>query len=150
MKTFSTAKEEYENKTKYADNSEALITEETTYKIEFLWTTLGEYATEENIVLTLEVKAGTASGIYDLGFNLSGSYDGIRQFLYSLENDERLNFKIDNFELLPGGAVSTANTQTTDGGSEQTQAPAQTSEPTGDTVTLQATFEVTGVSITLE
>jgi len=78
------------------------------YRIDFLWTTLGNYARREGLTLTLELIAGQFPGLYNLEFSLRGEYIGIVNFLYHIENDERLRFRIENFVIAPriGGTTN--------------------------------------------
>lgn len=73
------------------------------YDIERLWTKVGNHAKEEgvNIRLTLNASSSGASNTKDLYFTVDGSYIAITNFIYSLEDDTELNFRIYNFELVP-------------------------------------------------
>ena len=56
----------------------------------------------------------------DIAFTATGKYVGIIDFISALEDDSELNFKIDNFKMIPDGE------------------------------NLQATFDVNGIRIKLE
>lgn len=73
------------------------------YDIERLWAKVGIHAQEEgvNIKLTLNSSSSGASNTKDLYFTVDGTYIGITNFVYSLEDDNELNFRIYNFELVP-------------------------------------------------
>lgn len=73
------------------------------YDIERLWTKVGIHAKEEgvNIKLTLNSSSSGASNTKDLYFTVDGSYIAITNFIYSLEDDDELSFRIYNFELVP-------------------------------------------------
>lgn len=80
------------------------------YDVDFLWTTIGNYATEKNVTLQLDVsKSSTATSISsecvmcDLNFTITGEYIAITDFIYSIEGDDKLNFEISNFLLEKGG-----------------------------------------------
>ena len=80
------------------------------YEIEYLWTRIGAHATKENVVLKLEVAANassSATGYYDLNFAVTGSYVSITDFIYDVENDSSLGFKIENFKMTSGSATFT-------------------------------------------
>ena len=75
------------------------------YDIDFLWTIIGNYATEDELELQFDVSKFT-NDIYflnadyilcDLKFTILGEYLSIVDFIYDLEDDERLNFEISNF-----------------------------------------------------
>ena len=163
-------KERYENKTRFMDEDISLSTTQIEmYKIEFLWTIIGNYATKEKITLTLDLRQTQNENVYDLDFNLSGGYIGITNFLYSIENDERLNFKIDNFMISPGGVrpqntpaasstgldgLRTESTSNQAANQIEQNTQANNTEPVasqgGDTSALTATFTVVEVGITLD
>lgn len=97
-------RKEYENKVAISSPEE--ITKASTkerHQIQFLWAKIGNYATKNGLKLTLDVRTSAAGvqGEKDLEFTLEGSYDGIANFLYNIEEDESLNFRIENFKLLP-------------------------------------------------
>lgn len=80
------------------------------YDVDFLWTTIGNYATEKNVTLQFDVsKSSTATAISseyimcDLNFTITGEYIAITDFIYSLEGDDKLNFEIEEFLLEKGG-----------------------------------------------
>ncbi len=80
------------------------------YDVDFLWTTIGNYATEKGITLQFDVsKSPTATAISseyvmcNLNFTVTGEYIDITDFIYSIENDDKLNFEISNFLMEKGG-----------------------------------------------
>lgn len=161
-------KETYSNKTKNIKGKVDLTqTQIETYKIEFLWTTIGNYAKEKGVILTLDLREGSGTDVYDLDFTLLGKYVGITSFIYDLENDSRLNFKIDNFVIAPGGTLKARqqeNVEETTGKVEETsneatntieqntntESNASVAAEPGDTTNLSCAFTVTGIGITLE
>ena len=91
------AKEKYENKLKYiSENVELGVVEIKEYKIERLWIALENYAKEEGIELKLDVVATSTDDVYDLNITLVGEYMGIMDFIYDVEKDDTLGFKILN------------------------------------------------------
>jgi len=74
---------------------------EETYLIEYLWTRIGRHATSKGVNLKMDVNTADAGddNIKNLGFTVTGQYIGIIQFVSQLENDDKLNFKIENFKL---------------------------------------------------
>ena len=90
---------EYVNKS----SNEQIIAAKTlkSYAIEFLWMKLGTHAREEGINLTFEIGSGGGSGGSTLNFTVDGSYIAITNFIYAIENDSDLDFRIQNFKLLP-------------------------------------------------
>ena len=94
-------KEQYENAIALATsdtNNYAIRTEK--YPIEYLWTKLGNYAANEGIIITMYVlKSSSGANLYDLKFRLVSDYRGVTEFLYDIENDSSLGFKIDEFSM---------------------------------------------------
>lgn len=81
------------NRSNYATGLEA-------YDIDYLWTKLGNYAKEEGVIIKIDVTAGGASSnLYNLNFSVGGTYVGATDFIYDVENDSKLGFKIDNFKM---------------------------------------------------
>ena len=98
------AKLEYLQYTNMSTDEEILAAmQEKKYKIEFLWTELGTHARNEGVVLKFEIVSSStgANNTNDIRFTVNGSYIAITNFVYALENDSNLNFKIENFKLLP-------------------------------------------------
>ena len=100
--TLSKSKTEYEAKaialnsenTGYASHLEP-------YDIDYLWTKLGNYAKDENVVIKIDVTvSGVSSKLYDLNFTVNGDYVNTTDFIYDIENDSKLGFRIDNFKMV--------------------------------------------------
>ena len=99
-----TEKEEYLKYTNMSTDNEILqAMQKKSYAIEFLWTKIGMHAREEGVNLKFEIVSSStgANNVNDLKFTVDGSYIGITNYIYSLENDTELNFVIENFKLLP-------------------------------------------------
>ena len=99
-----TAKNEYLRYTNLSTDQEILdAMQKKSYTIEFLWTNLGLHARNEGVNLTFEIVSSStgANNVNDIKFTLQGSYIAITNFIYAIENDTELNFRIENFKLLP-------------------------------------------------
>lgn len=99
-----TAKEEYLNYTNLSSDEQILrAMQDESYSIEFLWTKIGNHATSQGVNLKFEIASSSTGGnnANDLNFTVQGSYIGITNFIYAIENDQDLNFRIQNFKLLP-------------------------------------------------
>lgn len=99
-----TAKEEYLKYTNLSSDQEILdAMQKKSYAIEFLWTKLGLHARNEGVNLTFEITSSStgANDVNDIKFTVNGSYIAITNFVYAIENDTELNFRIENFKLLP-------------------------------------------------
>lgn len=80
------------------------------YDIDFLWAIIGNYATNNEITLQLDISKASENTVVspeyckcDLNFTVTGEYINITNFIYDIENDENLNFEIRNFLMEKGG-----------------------------------------------
>lgn len=99
-----TAKKEYLDYTNLSSEEDILNARtEKSYAIEFLWARLGTHARNEGINLKFEIIGNStgANNSNDIQFTLNGSYIAITNFIYAIENDSELEFRIQNFKLLP-------------------------------------------------
>ena len=99
-----TEKEEYLKYTNMSSDEEILnAMQKKSYAIEFLWAKIGTHARKEGVNLKLEIVSSStgATSVNDLNFTVEGTYIGITNFIYAIENDSNLNFTIENFKLLP-------------------------------------------------
>lgn len=104
-------KEEYFNLAKVSTDKE--ITKANTeeiYWIEYLWTRVGGHATSKGVNLRMDINAGDTgeADVKNLSFTVTGQYIGIMDFVSALENDDELNFKIENFKMVQDGEVLSA------------------------------------------
>ncbi|MCI9063738.1 MAG: hypothetical protein HFJ17_03960 [Clostridia bacterium] len=101
IQTLQTTKKSYEDKIVFAsDENKNMQTEK--YEIEFLWTKLGNYAKDEKVEIKIDVTNGSTAGFYDLKFTVVGKYVNITEFIYDIENDSKLGFKIEDFHMTSG------------------------------------------------
>lgn len=112
VKEYKDVKEQYDELTQVAaeEDESANISLVDTYDIDFLWTTIGNYGTEEGISLKFNVVKSASSMLdsqsytmCDLKFTVSGNYIPITDFIYDLEDDTKLGFEISDFSLAKGG-----------------------------------------------
>lgn len=84
------------------------------YDVDFLWTIVGNYATEEGVNLKFDIQKNTTSAsslsntstnyvVCDLKFVVTGKYINLTDFIYDLEDDDRLGFEINDFEMQKEG-----------------------------------------------
>lgn len=98
------SKSEYLRYTNLSSDEEILeAMQRKSYTIEFLWARIGTHARNEGINLKFEIVSSSTGGnnANDIKFTADGSYIAITNFIYALENDDNLNFRIENFKLLP-------------------------------------------------
>ena len=124
-------KEEYE--TKVGLNGGLGITQIEKYKIEYLWGIIGGYGKDEGVRVDLDIKETSIDDTHNINFTLYGSYTGITDFLYDIENDDELNYRIKDFKIEPS-SVTTATTT-------------DNKVTTVSTNTLKATFVVENIII---
>lgn len=104
LEDVATQREKYETvlaQSSKEDIQEALTQEK--YEVEKLWISIGNYADEHNVKVNMQI-TNSSSGIAevkDLRFTVNGSYVGITDFIYDLEDDAELEFKIENFNMTP-------------------------------------------------
>lgn len=170
IKTLNISKNKYEEKVKYfGDGYSINAMQIEKYKIEFLWTRLGNYADKHKVKMQMNVIEDT-NGRYNLDFYVVGTYINVTDFIYTIENDTELNFKISDFVLLPDNTITTTTTRIKDQTTTEVEEPyseqisIKTEEaqndnlnPTGDAQTkiknaynpdrLEATFKVYDIEI---
>lgn len=97
-------KQKYQDKISYASSEElSFLSETEKYKLDYLWTNIGLYARKNNVTLKLDLSHGS-SGIpsqYNISFTTTGDYLSIAEFVYAIEKDPELGFKIEEFALVP-------------------------------------------------
>ena len=71
------------------------------YTIEYLWSKVGNHATQNGVVIKMDVTSGAIadSNYRNLNFTATGNYLSITNFITDLENDSTLEFTIDNFSM---------------------------------------------------
>lgn len=132
IKSYQESKEEYETVVAQAVNTENVAVEDISetenveevleaiqtkdvYNVDFLWTILGNYATEEGIDLKFDINKNMTSVssmnntssnyiVCDLNFTISGNYINLTDFIYDIEDDDRLNFEINDFYMQKDGS----------------------------------------------
>lgn len=110
VQEYKTKKAQYDKLVEAGQIKEAAYNSVDLYDIDFLWTTIGIYAAENKVTLQFDVsKSASATAISpeyvmcDLNFTVTGEYIDITDFIYSIENDDKLNFEISNFAMEKGG-----------------------------------------------
>jgi len=152
IKSLKSAKKEYENKNVNSNAKNSLNTISTkTFKIHYLWVILGNYRKDRGVqTLNLDLKATQTEDVYDLQFTLLGTYTSIIDFIYDIENDDELNFEINNFTLTSTiGEVGANDSENNSGNSVIVNSNKNTVK--GDGTIIQAKFTVKDVGkITLD
>ncbi|MCI8272505.1 MAG: hypothetical protein HFJ55_00275 [Clostridia bacterium] len=85
------------------------------YEIEKIWITMGNYAKKQGVDLKLDVTSNNSiSGTYDLRFSVTGGYIQITDFLYDIERDNTLVFKLEQFKMVPSSQGTDKETSSDD------------------------------------
>ena len=85
------------------------------YDTSFLWTIAGNYASQNGIDIDLDFIKNTTSAsalnntssnyiVCDLNFVITGTYVNLIEFIQDLEEDDRLNFEINDFDMQRSGS----------------------------------------------
>lgn len=102
FKKLQTAKEKYQDTIRYSTEEEIkAANQKEKYEIGFLWTKIGLYATKNSVVMQANVSSGSVKGLYNISFTAIGEYIAISDFIYAIENDSKLGFKIEDFTMSP-------------------------------------------------
>lgn len=147
-------KEDYADKLLYSSESEiAAATQTEVYETEFLWTKIGNYATQNNgIDMKIDVVRGSSgvSNQYNLNFTLIGEYAYISDFISSIENDAKLGFKIERFNMVPSKVSTTTNTNNnSNNNSSNGTNDTNTTTEASSSYLLQTTFTIENVGINI-
>lgn len=111
VQTLTEKKEEYFDMAKVSTEGEITkANTEETYLIEYLWTRVGRHATSKGVTIRMDVNTGSDAGdnMKNLAFTVKGAYTSIIQFISELENDDKLNFRIENFKMTKSDTQLTA------------------------------------------
>ena len=103
---YETTKQEYEElSTVNVDENGKAIGMLKEYDYENLLVKVGNYATKENAIMKMNIVQGNSAipNIYELHFEVTGSYISIVDFISDLENDSALGFKIEQFQMVEKG-----------------------------------------------
>lgn len=127
------AKKEYE---KINKSGELGVIQVKTYKIEYLWTKLGNYAKNRNVKATFDLNKTNTDNLYDINFTLKGDYEDIVNYLSDIENDDSFSFKITEFQLVPYTKIYTSDIKKfqTNTNSEETTESTETKQNTSQTI----------------
>lgn len=161
IKDLKIAKQQYEAKTASNPNLESNlgIIQIEKYNIEYLWTIIGNYATQNGVKLTLDIKSTNIKDAYNLNFNVEGTYMGITNFICALEDDSELNFEINDFKissekLSSNTEKTTSNTSTQNSTGTKNNSTSNSNTNTTNKkaeygITVYSTFTVQNVEINL-
>ncbi len=96
------SKQKYQDTINYSTEDQIqAANQQQKYEISFIWTKIGLYATKNNVIMKADVSAGTVADLYNISFTVTGQYLDISEFIYAIENDSKLGFKIEEFTMAP-------------------------------------------------
>ena len=102
FKKLQTSKQKYQDAIRYSTEEEIKAANQSEkYEIGYLWTKIGLYATKNSVVMQANVSSGSVSGLYNISFTAIGDYISISEFIYAIEDDSKLGFRIEDFTLSP-------------------------------------------------
>lgn len=146
--TLQDSKTEYENQAALSNSQNpSYASQLETYDIDYLWTKLGNYARDENVVIKIDlVASGTSTNLYNLNFTTTGAYVDITNFIYDIENDSKLGFKIDEFKMSGSSDSLTATFSCKEVPIKVGSIDQATSSNQGGTTSSGSTTDTTGAS----
>ena len=117
IKTLQNEKNRYEELVKVTSESNyALASREQNYKVEYLYYQIGEIAKKNEVDLKIEISTSSSglSDLYDVTLITSyeapvtdeSGYVRLTDFIYDVENDSTLGFKVEDFSLVPYSVAS--------------------------------------------
>lgn len=115
-KELQSTKKAYEELIAYSSEQEVMDAAKTErYDVEVLWTRVGNHATANGIIPKMEVVASVNNtpNANDLKFSVTGNYIAITDFIRDIEEDIKLGFSIEEFELVPVSSGDGTNLQAT-------------------------------------
>ena len=105
-----------------SESNYEIASREENYKVEYLYYQLGEIAKKNEVDLVIEISTGSSNvkGLYDITLITSyeaavtdeSGYVRLTDFIYDVENDDTLGFKVEDFSLVPY-SVSSKTSETT-------------------------------------
>ena len=154
VKQLTITKEEYNDKVLYSSKENIENASQIRpYETEYLQTKIGNHAKDKSINLRYELRQATTNAVndasqttgkyYDMYFTLTGSYVSISEFIAAIENDSSLNFKIENFKIIPN-EKDTNNLQATFNVKDVLVIVGQPNVATGNNVANSSTTTTTG------
>ena len=111
-------KKEYEEKALLLSQKSKNYNQKEKYKHEFLLTKIGDYAKDNNVDVKIVVTQSGISEYYNIAFTVTGKYSDVAGYIYDIENDSKLGFKIEDFSMVAAAATiqnEDGTTSTTNG-----------------------------------
>lgn len=103
-KNLRSTKKTYDELVVYSTEQEVLnASQSERYDIEVLWTRVGNHATSNNVITKMDVVSSSENtpNANDLKFTSTGNYSDLTDFIRDIEDDDKLGFSIEEFEMIP-------------------------------------------------
>lgn len=103
-KNLRSTKKTYDELVVYSSEQEILnASQSERYNIEVLWARVGNHATSNNVVtkMDLVLSSENTPNANDLKFTATGNYSDLTDFIREMEDDDKLSFTIEEFEMVP-------------------------------------------------
>lgn len=110
-KDLTKSRADYEDLIAYSTSEERETILKEGYQVEVLYATLGNYADKHGVVLDIsfETVSGSTNDMKNMRIKVTGEYINITDFIYDIEDDVRLGFKIEDFQMVPSGTTTSKN-----------------------------------------
>ena len=96
LRNYAEKKDAYEQLKSTADEEQiAEANKVKIYLLDYLWIKVGNYASDNAVKFKMTPDAETAT----LAFDITGSYVSVINFVYDIQNDEKLDFKMDGIVI---------------------------------------------------
>jgi len=101
QQSYKAARDDYNNISQEDIEYIKEATKEDHYYVEWLWIVLGEYALDNNLTLNVidPRKGSEESNLGTVQIQLQGRYQDVANFVFEVENDAELKFKLDNMSM---------------------------------------------------
>lgn len=99
-----TEKKNYQDMIAFSTPEELMAANQTEeYKLDYLWTNIGRYATNNELIMKADLSYGTSgvSNQYNISITVIGEYLSVSEFVYAIEKDPKLGFRIEEFAIIP-------------------------------------------------
>lgn len=158
IKELQDKKQKYEELVAITSESNyEIASREENYKVEYLYYQIGEIAKKNEVDLRIEISTGSSGveGLYDVTLITSyeapitdeSGYVRLTDFIYDVENDETLGFKVEDFSLVPysvsGKTIEVTQEVIKDDGTIATETVTQSISGYG----LEGTFTAKNIAI---
>ena len=101
--SFDVAKSQYENIDETTIELVQEATKDVKYFIEYLWIVLGNYSAANNLNINIDTERAASSVNSGIKVSVAGRYADVADFVFDVENDKSLKFKLDNIKMVYSG-----------------------------------------------